>query len=185
MADATSPPRTMTADELFEMPGDARRELVRGVLHEMPPAGGAHGEIAASSAAVLVAYAREHGGLVFGAETGFLLDRNPDTVRAPDAAYVRADRTQAMTTESYLPGPPDLAVEAVSPNDTYSEVHDKALVWITSGCRVVLVVDRRARRVIRYRAHDDVVTFDGDEAIDCAPAMPGFMPAVSELLGRR
>ena len=176
----------MTADELFERHGEGRCELVRGVLREMEPGGGEHGEIAIYSGALLLVYARKHGGRAFGAETGFVLEREPDTVRAPDAAYIGPERAGAIgRTAQYLPGPPDLAIEVVSPGDTYSEVHEKALFWVASGCRVVLVIEPAARRVTRYRAPDDVVTFVGEQAIECAPAMPGFTPAVTELLGDR
>jgi len=174
----------MTAEELFAMPGQGRRELIDGVLREMEPGGGQHGEISAVSAFLLVRYAREHGGKAFGAETGALVRHDPDTVRAPDAAYLGPERAATIgETEGYLPEPPDLAVEVLSPHDTYSEVQEKALEWLAAGCRVVLVIDPGARRVTRYRAPDDVVAFAGADAVDCAPAMPAFAPTVAELLG--
>lgn len=74
-------------------------------------------------------------------------------------------------------------MEVVSPGDTYSEVHGKALAWVAAGCGVVLVVDPKGRRVTRYRAAHDVVVFAGDQPVDCAPAMPGFAPTASKLLG--
>src|SRR5947209_8617935 len=174
----------MTADELLTLPGDGRRELVEGVLHEMGPAGGDHGAAASEVGALLHEYRRRHGGRSFAAETGFVLARNPDTVRAPDAAYVGPDRARTVgRSPGFWPGPPDLAAEVVSPGDTFSAVHEKAIAWISAGCKVVLVIDPSAGRVTRYRAADDVTIFAGAQRVECAPAMPGFMPTADELVG--
>lgn len=181
---ATASVKLITAEELLAMQGDGRRELIDGILYEMPPAGGEHGKRALDAGVLLHGYAREHGGEAFGAETGFMLARDPDTMRAPDAAYIGPKRADEIgPTPGYLPGPPDLAVEVVSPNDTFSEVHEKALAWVAAGCGVVLVVDPSGRRVTRYRATDDVTAFAGNQPIDCAPAMPGLAPTAAQLLG--
>jgi Uma2 family endonuclease len=174
----------MTAEELFEMPGPGRRELIRGVLHEMEPTGGSHGIVALRAGALLLRYAEQHGGLSYAAETGFLVSRDPDTVRAPDAAYLGPERAVAIGhTSGYLPGAPDLAVEVVSPNDTFSDVQGKAFLWLSSGCQVVLVIDSANRSVTRYRAADGVVKFAAEDVVDCAPAMDGFAPTVAQLFG--
>jgi Uma2 family endonuclease len=174
----------MTADQLLTLPGEGRRELVEGVLCEMGPAGGDHGIVAAEIGGLLREYRQQHGGRSFAAETGFLLARNPDTVRAPDAAYVGRERTRAVErSPGFWPGPPDLAAEVVSPGDTHTDVHEKALAWVSAGCKVVLVVDPIARHVTRYRATDDVATFSDEQTVDCATAMPGFTPTVATLLG--
>jgi Uma2 family endonuclease len=75
----------------------------------------------------LAQHVEERGlGAVYAAETGFLLGRDPDTVRAPDAAFVRRERVEEVgETEGYWPGAPDLAVEVVSPGDAYAEVEGK------------------------------------------------------------
>jgi len=82
----------------------------------------------------------------------------------------------------YWPAAPDLAVEVVSPSDAFTEVHEKALARLAAGCAVVLVVDPAARHVTRYRAPDDVVVFAAEQAVDCAPAMPGFAPPGAALV---
>ena len=86
--------RPITADELLEMPDDGfRYELVAGELRRRTPAGDAHGEIAATLSGLLFAHVRAHGlGRVYAAETGFRLATDPDTVRAPDVAFVRRER---------------------------------------------------------------------------------------------
>ena len=83
--------RALTAEELLRLPDDDRRlELIEGALREMPPAGAEHGTVAFHIAALLQRHITAHdAGRGFAAETGFLLARDPDTVRAPDAAFVQ------------------------------------------------------------------------------------------------
>jgi len=114
--------RFFTADELLRLPDDGYRyELVRGELRKMSPAGSRHGVVAAAIIGSLAPFVREHSlGKVFTSETGFLIQRDPDTVRAPDCAFVQTERF--IDTPGYFPGAPDLAVEVISPGDSYSEV---------------------------------------------------------------
>lgn len=175
----------MTADELLALRGDGRRELIEGELREMEPAGGNHGIVALEIGALVREYARAHGGRAFAAETGFRLASDPDTVRAPDAAYVSAAAARAVgSSPGFWPGAPDLAAEVVSPGDSYSEVHEKALGWLAAGSTIVLVADPAAGHVTRYRSAADVSVLAADEAVDCAPAMPGFAPTAAALLAR-
>ena len=186
----TSPPpaTALTADQLLRLPGDDRRlELVEGELREMPPAGAEHGTVAFHIAALLQRHIEAHdAGRGFAAETGFLLARDPDTVRAPDAAFVRRERADRFgRVLGYWPGPPDLAVEVVSPGDAYSQLHDKALAWLAAGAQVVLVADPATRRVTVYRSPADVTVRAGDEPVDCSDILPGFALPASELFPPR
>ena len=118
--------RPMTADELLNMPDDSfRYELVRGELRKMPFADHVHSERALAIGASLLIHARANRlGRVYGADTGFELA--PDHVRAPDAAFVRAERADAaQDSDGFFPGPPDLAVEVISPDDLYMDVEEK------------------------------------------------------------
>lgn len=111
MAVETAP---KTAEELWKLPDDGlRRELVGGELRVMTPAGAEHGRVAATVGVLLGAHVRENeSGVTFGAETGFVLARDPDTVRAPDAAFVSRDHAEAIgRTVKYWPQAPDFAVE--------------------------------------------------------------------------
>ena len=116
--------KPVTAEELLRTPDDGlRRELVRGEVRTMAPAGSAHGKIAMSVGTLLGQHVRQQDlGAVFAAETGFKTANDPDTVRAPDAAFVSKERIEAVgEVEGYWPGAPDLAVEVVAPNDRFSE----------------------------------------------------------------
>ena len=141
----------MTADELLRMPDDGYRyELVRGELRKMSPAGGDHGSVAASIVVSLGSYVKAKKlGKVYTADPGFWIERNPDTVRAPDVAFVRLER--AVKTPRFVEGAPDLAIEVVSPSDTYTEVEEKALQMLEAGTRAVVVVDPKTQSVRVYR----------------------------------
>src|SRR5688572_16805868 len=101
--------RQSTAEELLRVPDDGfRYELVRGELRRMTPAGNVHGRVAMNAAWPLAQYVKAHDlGTVYAAETGFILARDPDTVRAPDAAFVSRARLEAVgEVEGYWPGAP-------------------------------------------------------------------------------
>lgn len=186
MAMAVPASTLTTAEELWRMPKDSlRRELVRGELRVMSPAGFEHGRRAARIAHLLGMYVSQaSGGVVVGAETGFVLDRDPDTVLAPDAAFVSKERFEEVgSTAKYWPGPPDLAVEVVSPGDTFREVQEKALEWVAAGCVAVLVVDPEKRAATVYRAGGEAHVFGEGEIIDLGDAAPGFSVAIDELFG--
>ena len=113
-----------TADERISMPDDGLlRELVDGEVWMTPPPGEEHGIVAAEILISLGSHVRAHGlGRVHAAETGFRIGSNPDTVLAPDAAFVSRGRIeQAAVGKGDRTGPPDLAVEVVSPGDTFGK----------------------------------------------------------------
>jgi len=172
----------INAEELWNLPDDGqRRELVEGRLRVMAPAGAEHGRVASTANRLLSVHVHTTGaGVTFGAETGFILDSDPDTVRAPDAAFVSQARAEAIgRTDRFWPGAPDFAVEVVSPNDSFGEVQSKALNWLAAGTTALLVLDPARRSASVYRAGDDVRVYtDGD--LDLSDAVPGWRVAVAD-----
>ncbi|MGH3147736.1 MAG: Uma2 family endonuclease, partial [Rubrobacter sp.] len=149
----------MRSEELLVMPHDGfRYELVRGELRKMPPAGSEHGYVAINVGTSLKSHVRANElGRVYAAETGFKLASDPDTVRAPDAAFVSRERVdKAGRVAGFWPGAPDLAVEVISPCDTHAQVVEKALAWLDAGCRMVLAADPERRTVTVYRSLEDI-----------------------------
>ncbi|HEX5053372.1 MAG TPA: Uma2 family endonuclease [Planctomycetota bacterium] len=176
-------PTITTAEQLLVLhdPG-YRHELVRGELRRMSPAGYRHGNVGMRLAERLSRFVRRKRlGETFLAETGFMLERNPDTVRAPDVAFVRAGRLPDPPSSGYFPGPPDLAVEITSPSDTFTAVHEKALCWIEHGTRMVWVVDPVAKRTTVYRSAQDVRMLGNDDELTGGDVVPGFAVRVREL----
>lgn len=175
-------PPVFTADQLLELdePG-MRHELVRGELRRMSLHGHWHGAVAASIAAAVHRHVCEQTlGGTFAGGTGFLLASDPDTVRAPDAAFVRASRV-VPPGPGFFPGPPDLAIEVVSPSDSYSDVHDKALSWLDHGTDTVWVVEPMARTVTVLRARDDIRVLREHDQLDGGELLPGFGCEVAAL----
>lgn len=166
------------------MPDDGfRYELVRGELRRMTPAGSEHGRIAVRITWRLAQHVEEKRlGAVYAAETGFILARNPDTVRAPDVAFVnREGLERAGKTEGYWPGAPDLAVEVISPGDLYEEVEEKVFDWLDAGTRMVAVVNPRNRSVTVYRSPTDIVVLTEADVLDGGDVVPCFELAVREI----
>jgi Uma2 family endonuclease len=173
----------MTAEDLLTMPDDEHRyELVEGELKQMAPAGEEHGTYGMNLSWRLARYIHEHKlGRVYLAETGFLVERNPDTVLAPDFSFISADRLPAGgPAKGYREGAPDLVVEVVSPSDTYDKVEEKVQRWLSAGTRLVWVVLPGTRTVTVCRQELRRVvgiggTLDGEDVV------PGFQVAVAEI----
>lgn len=160
----------MTADELLRLPHDGwRYELVRGELKKMSPSGGRHGHVAANLIVSLMNHVKRNhlGGIVYASEVGFRISRNPDTVRAPDAAFVRAER--AVDTTGFVDGPPDVAVEVVSSSDRYSEIEEKTLQWLQAGTQVVIIADPGTRTIRVHRTSGAIHVTDTVEIDDVIP----------------
>ena len=172
----------MTAQELFEYSNEPyRQELVAGILYEMEPPGAEHGRVATTVGAMLYEHARDLG-VVFASEVGFLLASDPDTVRAPDACFIAAERVPSDSVPSgYWPGPPDLAIEVVSPNDRRSEVEGKALDWLEAGTRAVVVLDPPLRTATVYRSRQDIRILADGEPLDLGDVVTGFAPRTGDL----
>jgi len=175
--------RSMTAEELFDLPDDGwRHALVRGELQRMTPAGFRHGAVIMNVAAPLSHHVKARLGVVCGAETGFVLARNPDTVLAPDVAFVRRERIPASGLPvAFWEGPPDLAVEVTSPGDTRPEVAEKVASWLAAGTRVVWVVDPGRGSVVVHEPGATPRRLAASDVLDGAPLFPGFRLPVADV----
>ena len=178
------PVTPMTADELLRLrlPHN-RAELVRGALVVREPAGYRHGRVAMNLAIRLGAYLeRTPAGQLFAAETGFTLARGPDTVRAPDIAFVRRERLPDPEPAGFPDLAPDLVVEVLSPDDRSGDVLAKVADWLSAGTRLVWVVDpgRRVARVYRVDGTEAIIA--ADEALDGQEVLPGFSCSLAAIL---
>lgn len=167
----------VTAEELLRLPsGRLRYELINGELRTMSPSGFSHGRIAALLTASLVQFVRSRElGTVCAAETGFRLTVNPDTVLAPDLAFISKQRVnQIDELKGFWPGAPDLAVEVLSPGDSKSEVMEKISQWFSFGTKQVWIVDPKHRTVTVYRSTVDRMTFSGSDDLESQDLFPGL-----------
>jgi Uma2 family endonuclease len=173
-----------TANELFEMPDDGfRYELVRGELRKMSPSGSEHGAIVFNASLLLGQHIKSNNlGQGFGAETGFKIASDPDTVRAADIAFVSRERIpEAGIPKNFWPLAPDLVVEVVSPGDTYNEVVEKVGDWLDAGTRAIWIVNPKRRSVTVYRSMTDVTHLSEGDELDGGEVVPGFRCKVSEI----
>ena len=131
----------------------------------------------------LAQHVKMHGlGVVCGAETGFRLASDPDTVLAPDIGFVRRDRLPASGLPAgYWPGAPDLAVEVLSPGDTIFEVDEKVATWLAAGAAAVWVVNPKRRTVTTHRAGAAPLTLSEDETLAGDDVVAGFRLPVTEI----
>lgn len=168
-----------TAEELLLMPEGTHGEIVRGVYVPMTGGSPTHGSVIARITVALgnVVYARNLGE-VFGAETTFRLARNPETSRCPDASSARTDRLSLGATGRVFEGPPDLAVEVLSPSNTGAEMERKTADYLRSGARQVWMVDPETRSVVVHTAGGLPRFLDSDGVLDGGDLLPGFTTPV-------
>ena len=177
--------KLMTAEMLEVLPNDGRRlELVKGELIELMASGGEHGMCTHRLSARLGVFVEDHElGEVFAAETGFIVDRNPDSVRAPDIAFITKARLEELgtTPKGFIPIAPDLAVETISPNDLYTQSHDKALMWLEFGCKLVLLLNPRKASIAVYRSKKDIFVLETDDTLEFPEIVLGFSIKVAKI----
>lgn len=175
-----------TAEDLLAAGDLGPCELVGGTLVMMSPAGFEHGVITQRIAAFLHAYvAAQRLGVVTAAETGFLLARSPDTVRAPDVAFVAESRLPRGRVVGFFEGAPDLAVEVLSPSDLRDEAaRDRSAAkirdWLAAGCLEVWSVDPGSRTVTVHRPNG-AVTLGNDADAVTSIVLPGFAVALADI----
>ena len=166
----------MTADELLRLNiSDARSELIRGELVVREPAGYRHGNVAARLLVAIGAFVETRAlGWVFTAETGFRLREGPDTVRAPDVAFVRHDRLPDPPPRGYASLAPDLVVEVLSPDDRPGEVLSKVGDWLEAGTAPLWAVDPERHTARVYRADGSEDHLGEADRLEGEPVLPGF-----------
>jgi len=166
----------MTAEELLQLPrDDFRHELINGELITMPLPGTPHGRFAVRLAGPLLQFVLDNDlGEVYD-HSGWQVTVNPDTVLGPDVAFVSKQRLQdAGDVKGYWPGPPDLAVEVLSPSDRPYRVKPRISQWFGYGVKQLWIVNPKDRTVTVYRSTSDATTFSGDDYLEAPDLFPGF-----------
>ena len=180
----TAPAPLLTAAELLALPDDDYRyELVRGKLIRMPPPGSRHGRTVVRVASRLDQFVDERQlGTVF-ADSGYLLEWGPDTVRAPDISFISAARLPPDQVPAGYPTlAPDLAVEVLSPSERPGARREKLWDYFTAGTRLVWEIDPAQRTITVYRSVHDRTTLAATDELTGAEVLPGFACRVGELI---
>jgi len=175
---------TMTAEQLLvlNLPGKST-ELVRGRLIVREPPSAYHGKVAARLLFLIGqhVYARDLGWL-FAQDTGFKIESDPDTVRAPDVGFVSYARQAELPTRGYAEFAPELAAEILSPDDRPGEVLKKVGDWLDAGVRLVWVIDPKRREAVVYRPDGSMTRIDISGALDGEDVLPGFSCVLADVL---
>ena len=172
----------MTAQQLLEARNLGPCELVCGRLVILPYTPWQEGLIASRLLGCLSRFVKhEVLGVAVGGRTGFQIGHDPDMVRTADVAFIRSDRIPCEGTEGYFQGPPDLAVEVVSPNDRAGELLAKVQDWLAAGCRAVWVVDPTSQTVSVYRGLRETTLLTVDDELTNDELLPGFRLPVAQL----
>lgn len=162
-------------------------ELSRGRLITMSPAGALHGIYGADLLIFIGSFVKSRKlGYVTAAETGYILDLpgKGDTVRAPDVGFIRKDQLpNGMPETGYIPAPPDLAIEIVSPNDAADEIEAKIQDYLAGGTRLIwyLYPKTRTLHVITVAG---AIRLGENDTLDGGDVLPGFTLALKDLFER-
>ena len=148
----------------------------------MVPAGFDHGTIGTNLLALLWQYVKAKNlGVVVGPDTGFVISRDPDTVRAPDVGFVRQDRVLEPRPVKFWDGAPDLAVEVISPSDTAVAVDEKVQDWLDAGTQEVIVINPKQKSVKVFRRGGTASVLREGDVLEALESVPGFRCEIAEL----
>ena len=175
--------RLVTGEELLQHPEWGPCELIRGKVVPVCRPNSEHGVLMTELAARLWNHVKDKKlGKVFSGDSGVYLERNPDTVRGPDVFYLRAERLpDGRVPEQYMEVAPDLCVEIISPNDTWSDMNEKVDMYFAAGVALVWVIDPRTRKAHVYKHGRDARIIPSGGALSGEDILPNFTLKLEDL----
>ena len=185
--------RLITADELLVMPRRDEHgnycvlELIRGEVRRMSPSGITHGVFCTELAIEIGGFVKANDlGIVCGAETGFIVERDPDSVLGADVAFISHERLAKIENpDKFGPFAPDLAVEVLSPGNRPGEIAEKIALYFGAGARAVWVFNPKKRTAAVYASPTDVRILNEQETLDGGEVLPGFTLDLAKLFAVR
>lgn len=154
-------------------PPTRRAELIDGQTFDSGPPGYLHARIQARAMVWLFAVAEASGGTLLG-DCGFVLARDPDTILAPDLAYIEPERLGAGPPSGFLPFAPTVAIEIIAPDDTFALVERKADCYLAAGSRAVWVISPTRQRVMCFTPDGAVRVLGPDAILAGGQELPGL-----------
>lgn len=182
---STGTQRLITAEEFLRMPpplDGSSQELVRGVIETMPPPGTYHGVCCARLTRRVGNFVEDnHLGVVASNDSGFITERDPDTVRGPDLSFWSQARLPRFPLEGYVTIAPDLAVEVISPSDVFSRVLKKLQHYLKHQVKLIWVLVPEDRSVTVYRPGREQQILTNSDVLTGEDVLPGFSCPIQEL----
>lgn len=173
---------TITGEQLCTLGEIGPTELIKGEVVRAMPTGHSHGIIESMIAALIFNYLRTHKiGRVVSGEVGVYTQRNPDTVRAVDVAFISNERYRQVQSGSYLDVAPELVVEIMPPANTRSEVHEKLAEYFAIGVQCVWIVDPQLAQVHVYQSIDNVMRLTRQDTLTGGDILPGFTVTLTDI----
>lgn len=169
-------PQLLTAEDYAHLDVDHPTELVRGVVHHMPPPRSRHGQVCSRVSRIVGNFCDEHDlGHVLSNDAGVITERGPDTVRGGDVIFYDYRRVpKGKVPEGYIQVPPELVFEVLSPDDRQSKVLRKVTEYLLAGVKVVCVLDPEDDTARIYRDDKAEVTLRADQDFAVEDVLPGF-----------
>ena len=183
MSTATAP-KLLTAEEYARLDVDHPTELVRGVVHHMPPPRSRHGQICSRVARIVGNYCDAHElGHVLSNDAGVITERSPDTVRGGDVIFYDYRRVpKGKLPEGYIQVPPELVFEVLSPDDRQSKVLQKVTEYLLAGVKAVCVLDPEKESLRIYRDDKAEVALTAEDIFSVPDILSGFACRVGDFL---
>ncbi len=175
--------KLVVSDDLLKISSNGRYELIEGVIYEMSPTGEKHGLIAWKIMYKIGHFVEKNKlGIITSSETGYKLSSNPDTVRAPDAAFKSNEKLAGESVaDGYSTVMPDLVIEVNSPSDSYTKIAGKVQDWIGAGVKLVWVIEPSDKTVAVYDEGGKCTILNEHDELDGKDILPGFKCQVRDI----
>lgn len=158
--------RELTLQEFLALPeGEPYNELIDGEAVSKVSPKRFHSRSTGSLYTLLALWGTDKGEV--GIEWAVTLKRHGrDWVPLPDLLYISSGRlTLGEFEDGPCPVPPELAIEIISPDQTFGAMAEKATDYLSAGVLRVWVVDPKARSITIFALDTAPVTYRGDRLL--------------------
>ena len=165
------------------LPDDGKRyELVKGELVRLTFPNLIHARIQSFLNVELGIYLRRNPIGISVTEVGFVLSRDPDTVRGPDVSFVSNERLAKSGGKNWLKGAPNLAVEILSPSNSRTEMRGKIDHYLAAGADLIWVIDPEQRTVETIDSGGNSTVLTEDDELKAPTLLPDFSVSIRKVL---
>ncbi|NJR58656.1 MAG: Uma2 family endonuclease [Cyanobacteria bacterium CRU_2_1] len=157
-------------------------ELIDGEVITISNSGMEHGNIATTLSFYLNSQIIPNKlGVLCDSSTAFSLKSG--NKRSPDISFIAKDRLKGLKRlpKGYFQGAPDLAVEIISPSNTFESIHTKLVEYFANDCRLAWVVNPDEQWVMVYRQPQPDRLVKAAETLEGEEIIPGFTLPLAEL----